>query len=56
MSALTFKVKRKSGDYVKAGLLPANHSEQSHFGALDGAVIGFFAVCVGGLIYLLLQI
>lgn len=56
MSTLTFKVGRKSGEYVKPGLLPANHSEQPHFGALDGAIIGFFAVCVGGLIYLLLQI
>jgi hypothetical protein len=56
MSTLTFKVSRKSGEYVKPSLLPANHSAQSHFGLLDGAIIGFFAVCVGGLIFLLLQL
>lgn len=56
MSTLTFKVNRKSGEYVKPSLLPPNHSAQSHFGLLDGAIIGFFAVCVGGLIFLLLQL
>ncbi len=56
MSTLTFQVSRKSGEYVKSSLLPANHSAQSHFGALDGVIIGFFALCVGGLIFLLLQL
>jgi hypothetical protein len=53
---LTFKVSRKSGDYVKPLLLPANHSAQSHFGKVDLAIIGFFALCVAGLIFLLLQL
>jgi hypothetical protein len=56
VSTLTFKVNRKSGEYVKPSLLPANHSAQSRFGALDGVIVGFFAVCVGGLVYLLCQI
>ncbi len=55
MSTLAFKVSRKSGEYVKPALIPANHSAQSRFGLLDAAIIGFFALCVGGLIFLLLQ-
>jgi hypothetical protein len=54
MSALGFKVSRKSGEYVKPSLIPS-HSKQSHFGLLDGFVIAFFLACAGGLIYLLLQ-
>ena len=54
MSAITFRVTRKSGDYVKATLVPANHSEEPHFGLLDGGIIAFFLACVGGFIYLLL--
>jgi hypothetical protein len=53
MSTLTFKVSRKSGEYVKPSLLPANHSARSRFGLLDGVIVGFFSVCVCGLIYLL---
>lgn len=56
MSTLAFKVSRKNGEYVKPGLLPANHSEQSHFGMLDGAIVGFFLACIGGLVFLLLKI
>ncbi len=56
MSTLVFKVNEKSGEYVKLALIPANHSEQSHFGPLDSATVGFFLLCVSGLIYLLLQI
>ena len=53
MSAITFKVQRKSGDYVKATLVPANHSEEPHFGWLDGAIVTIFLLCAGGLVYLL---
>ena len=56
MSTLTFKVSRKSGEYVKPSLFPANHSAQSRFGLLDGVIVGFFAMCVCGLIYLLLHV
>ena len=56
MSTLAFKVSRKSGEYVKPSLLPANHSAQPHFGLLDMAIVGFFALCVGGLVFLLLHI
>jgi hypothetical protein len=41
---------------VKPGLLPLNHSAQAHFGVMDGVVVGFFALCVTGLIVLLLQL
>ena len=53
MSAITFKVGRKSGDYVKATVVPANHAEEPHFGWLDGAIVAFFLLCAGGLVYLL---
>jgi len=53
MSAITFRVHRKSGDYVKATVVPANHSEEPRFGWLDGAIVTFFLLCVGGLVYLL---
>jgi hypothetical protein len=56
MSTLAFKVNRKNGDYVKPTLLPANHSEQSHFGMLDVAIVAFFLLCVAGLIYLLMRV
>ncbi|MCU0784372.1 MAG: hypothetical protein MUF81_10070 [Verrucomicrobia bacterium] len=54
MSAIMFRVHGKSGDYVKATLVPANHSEEPHFGLLDGGIITFFLLCVSGLICLLL--
>ncbi len=56
MSTLVFKVHRKNGDYVKPTLVPANHSEQSRFGLLDTAIVGFFLVCVAGLVYLLMRL
>jgi hypothetical protein len=56
MSALTFKVSRKSGEYVKPSLLPANHSKQSHFGLVDGIIVAFFLTCAAGLIFLLLNL
>jgi hypothetical protein len=54
MSALGFKVSRKSGEYVKPSLIPS-HSKPPHLGLLDGVILGFFLACAGGLIYLLLQ-
>lgn len=56
MSTLTFKVHRKSGTYVRPSLVPANHSAQTRFGVVDAVISAFFLGCVGGLIYLLLQI
>ena len=53
MSAIVFRVNRKNGDYVKPAIVPANHFEESRFGLMDGAVIAFFLLCVGGLICLL---
>ena len=53
MKAIVFKVDGRSGDYVKASLVPANHSEEAHFGLLDSVIITFFLLCVGGLVYML---
>ena len=53
MSAIVYKVHRKSGDYIKAAMVPSNHSEETHFGLADGLVLSFLLLCVGGLICLL---
>lgn len=53
MSAIVYKVNRKSGDYVKSAVVPANHSEEAHFGLVDGLVVGFLLLCAGGLVCLL---
>ena len=54
MSALAFRVNQKSGDYIKATVVPADHLEEPRFGVMDGAIIAFFLLCVSGLVYLLL--
>jgi len=46
MSGIAFKVQGKNGEYVKTALVPANHSEETHFGLLDGVVLGFFLLGV----------
>ncbi len=56
MSAIVFKANGCSGDYVKATLVPANHSEEPHFGVADGVAVGFLLACAGGLIFLLLHL
>ena len=53
MSAIVYKVSRKSGDYIKAAVIPSNHSEESHFGLVDGVVVGFLLLCACGLVCLL---
>jgi hypothetical protein len=53
MSAIMYKVRRKSGDYIKAAVVPSNHSEESHFGVMDGIIIGFLLLFAGGLACLL---
>ena len=55
MSALAFKVTKKDGAYVKPSLVPADHSGKRGFGALDGAILAFFLLCVAGLVCLLLM-
>ena len=54
MSPLAFTVNRKSGDYIKATIVPVNHLEEPRLGVADGAIIAFFLLCVSVLIYLLL--
>ena len=53
MKSMTFKVSGRNRDYIKATLAPANHSEESHFGLLDFAIVAFFLLSIGGLLYLL---
>ncbi len=53
MSAIVYRVNRKGGDYIKAAVVPSNHSEESHFGVLDGVVLSFLLLCVAGLVCLL---
>jgi hypothetical protein len=49
MTRIAYSVSRKSNVFSTA-LVPANHSEETRFGAIDGAVIVFFLLCVTGFI------
>jgi hypothetical protein len=53
MNAIVYRVKRKSGDYIKTAVVASNHSEESHFGVADAVIISFLLLCVGGLVFLL---
>jgi len=53
MSAIVYKVNRKNGDYIKAAVVPSNHSEESHFGVVDGVIVSFLLLCACGLVCLL---
>jgi hypothetical protein len=53
MSAIVYKVNGKSGDYIKTAVVPSNHSEESHFGLVDGVVVSFLLLCACGLLCLL---
>jgi hypothetical protein len=53
VSAIVYKVKRKSGDYIQGGVVASNHSEESHFGVADGVIVSLLLLCVGGLVCLL---
>jgi hypothetical protein len=54
MSAIVYRVNRKKGDYVKAAVVPANHSEEAHFGVVDGVIVGVLLLCIAGLVCLFL--
>jgi hypothetical protein len=55
MSEISYKVRGKNGDYVSTTVIPSNHSEEPHFGALDLAVLSFVGLSfLGGLAWLLL--
>ena len=55
MSEISYTVRGKDGDFVKTTVIPANHSQEPHFGVLDVAVLGVVGLCVvGGLVLLLL--
>ena len=53
MSAIVFRVNGKSGQYITAAVVPANHSEEARVGLVDGVIVAVFLACVGGLICLL---
>jgi hypothetical protein len=53
--SITFKVRRRNGEYVKAGVVPSNHSDEPHFGWIDAGIITFFLMGVSALVYLLAQ-
>lgn len=53
--SITFKVNRRSGDYVKATVVPTNHSDEPHFGALDLGIVVVFLTGAAGLLYLLMK-
>jgi hypothetical protein len=55
MSEISYRVQGKNGDFVKTTVIPANHSQEPHFGALDVAVLSVVGLClIGGLALLLL--
>jgi hypothetical protein len=54
MGTMVFKVNRKSGDYVRGIVIPANHSEEAHFSLVDGLMIGFLLLCAASVVCLLL--
>jgi hypothetical protein len=55
MSEISYIVRGKDGDFVKTTVVPANHSAEPHFGALDIAVLSVIGLClVSGLALLLL--
>ncbi len=53
MSAIVYTVNRHGGDYIKATVVPSNHSEEPRFGLVDGVVVSFLLLCLGGLVCLL---
>jgi len=53
MSAIVYRVNGKSGDYIKTAVVPSNHSEEPHFGLVDGVVVSFLLLCACGLLCLL---
>jgi hypothetical protein len=54
MNAITFATHKKSGNYIKATVCPANRSQEPRFGLIDFLIVTFFVLSVGGLAYLLL--
>jgi hypothetical protein len=55
MSEITYQVRGQNGDYVTTTVVPANHSAEPHFGALDIVVLCIVGSCLlGGLVLLLL--
>jgi hypothetical protein len=53
MSAIMYRVNRKSGDYIRAAVVPSNRSGQPHFSRAEGVIVGFLLLCACGVICLL---
>jgi hypothetical protein len=54
MNAITFAVRKKNGDYIKATVGPANRPDEIRFGLLDIAIVVFLLLSLGSLTWLLL--
>jgi hypothetical protein len=52
VTKIALSVDERSGA-LRTSIVPANRSEESRFGLLDGTVSVFFLLCVAGLIYLM---
>jgi hypothetical protein len=51
--SIAFRVNRRSGDYIKATVVPSSRGNAAHFGFFDSAVVVTFLAAASGLIYLL---
>jgi hypothetical protein len=56
VSAITYKVNRKSGDYIKGVVIASNRSKRAHLGWAEGLIVGFLLLCACGAVCLLLLI
>jgi len=55
MTAIAFKVYRKSGDYIKASVVPPDCLAPAHLHLADGTIVASLLLIAAGLIYLLLN-
>jgi len=53
MSAIVYRVNRKSGDYIKAAVIPPGRSGQPHFSRTERVIVGLLLLCACGVICLL---
>lgn len=54
MNAITFAVRKKNGDYIRATVGSANPVDEIRFGLLDVLIVVFLLLSIGSLTWLLL--
>ena len=54
VTAIVYKVDRKSGAYVRGAVIPPKHSAEAHLGWVDRLIVGFLVVCAVGLAWVML--